>query len=390
MRRSENPCPLSLVEVLEKRCLLSVSPAAAQTLVPGDSSAVVAQAAATVSLQKSLLANLSSVTPVTASTVPDNGDVNPYGAVFVPEKFPSGGAIQPGDLLVSNFNNSSGLQGTGTTIVRVAPDGTTSTFFQGADGLGLTTALGTLKKGFVIVGNMPTTDGTSDTVQPGSLIVLDKNGNEVSSFTDPSLNGPWDLTIKDNGSSASVFVSNVLSGTVSRIDVKVSGTGVTVKKVTQIASGFAHTTDPDALVLGPTGLVLAGSTLYVASTADNAIYAIKNATGRKTDAGIGKVIYRDSTHLHGPLALVMAPNGHLIASNGDAVNADPAHPSALTEFTKKGKFVSEFQVDPEPGGAFGLAVMKDHSQTFFAAVDDVTNTVSIWKLGKSSSSSTTV
>ena len=29
------------------------------------------------------------------------------------------------------------------------------------------------------------------------------------------------------------------------------------------------------------------------------------------------------------LALVMAPNGNLIASNGDAVNADPAHSPAL-------------------------------------------------------------
>ena len=68
----------------------------------------------------------------------------------------------------------------------------------------------------------------------------------------------------------------------------------------QIASGFAHTTDPAALVLGPTGLALAGSTLYVASTADNAVYAIKNATGTKKDAGIGKLIYQDNTHLHGP------------------------------------------------------------------------------------------
>ena len=60
----------------------------------------------------------------------------------------------------------------------------------------------------------------------------------------------------------------------------------------------------------------------------------------------------------------------------------------MTEFTKKGKFVSEFLVDPEPGGAFGIATMKSGSQTFFAAVDDVTNTVSIWKLGKSSSHAT--
>ena len=55
------------------------------------------------------------------STVPGNGDVNPYGVAFVPPGFPTGGAINPGDILVSNFNSSANLQGTGTTIVDVPP-----------------------------------------------------------------------------------------------------------------------------------------------------------------------------------------------------------------------------------------------------------------------------
>ena len=38
------------------------------------------------------------------------------------------------------------------------------------------------------------------------------------------------------------------------------------------------------------------------------------------DIGTGTVIYKDGTHLHGPLGLVLAPNGDLITSNGDAVN----------------------------------------------------------------------
>jgi hypothetical protein len=53
------------------------------------------------------------------STVPSNGDVNPYGVAFVPPGFPSDGTIHPGDVLVSNFNASSNLQGSGTTIVDV-------------------------------------------------------------------------------------------------------------------------------------------------------------------------------------------------------------------------------------------------------------------------------
>src|SRR5271165_1206475 len=46
-------------------------------------------------------------------TVPGNGDVNPYGVAFVPPEFPTGGTINPGDILVSNFNNSMNFQGTG-------------------------------------------------------------------------------------------------------------------------------------------------------------------------------------------------------------------------------------------------------------------------------------
>src|SRR5262249_40176946 len=62
-----------------------------------------------------------------ASTVPQNGDVNPYGVAIVPV---NQGALVKGNVLVSNFNNSANLQGTGTTIVQVSPGGTLSTFAQ--------------------------------------------------------------------------------------------------------------------------------------------------------------------------------------------------------------------------------------------------------------------
>src|SRR5215469_2141112 len=106
----------------------------------------------------------------TATTVPANGDVNPYGIVFVPNGFPTGGPLQPGDVLVSNFNNKANLQGTGSTIVRINAAGQTTTFYQGPSSLGLTAALGILRSGYVLVGSMPTTDGTSATVQQGSLL----------------------------------------------------------------------------------------------------------------------------------------------------------------------------------------------------------------------------
>ena len=92
--------------------------------------------------------------PVQTSTVASNGDVKPYGVSFVPKGFPKGGETASGDVLVSNFNAASPIgQGTGTTIVSVAPGGTT--FFQGTAPLGLTTASNVLENGVVIVGNVP-------------------------------------------------------------------------------------------------------------------------------------------------------------------------------------------------------------------------------------------
>src|SRR5579863_148142 len=101
---------------------------------------------------------------VRVSTIPANGDVNPYGVAFVPMQFPTGGLLAPGDILVSNFNNNQNLQGTGTTIVRIR-NGVASPFFQGTAALGLSTALKVLKAGYVLVGNFPSADGTCTTAQ---------------------------------------------------------------------------------------------------------------------------------------------------------------------------------------------------------------------------------
>jgi hypothetical protein len=332
-----------------------------------------------------LVTQMATATPQITSTVPTNGDVNPYGVAFVPGNFAPGGALQHGDILVSNFNNSSNAQGTGTTITRITASGQASTFFQGSPGLGLTTALGVLHRGFVLVGNMPTTDGTSATVQQGSLLILDKNGNVVTTLSDNTLlDGPWDMAVRDEGNSAQVFVSNVLTGTVTRIDLKIvdHGTSVAVQSMTQIASGYTHHSDPAALEVGPTGLVYnhQTDTLYVASSGDNAVYAISHASRATGDNGTGRLVYRDNTHLHGPLGMVQAPNGDLIVANGDAVNADPNHSGELVEFTTRGRFVSQFQLDPAAGSAFGLALTTHGDDVKLAAVNDDTNSLEVFNL----------
>ncbi|WP_230459459.1 hypothetical protein [Burkholderia ubonensis] len=321
---------------------------------------------------------------VIASTVPTNGDLNPYGIAFVPPGVPAWSTLKPGDVIVSNFNNSSNLQGTGTTIVKLSPDNSPTVFFQGQN-LGLTTALAALRNGFVLVGNVPTTDG-QHVVPPGSLLVINPQGGLVKPLVDATLlDGPWDMTVIDRGQRVSAFVSNVLNGTVARIDLMFDNSGgVSMLQSSRIiASGYTFRTDPSALVVGPTGLAYDANNdiLYVASTGDNAVFAIQNAASTNRNAGAGRLIYFDKKHLHGPLALALAPNGHLVTANGDAVNPDPQQPSEIVEFTVDGQFVAQMQVDIVPGAAFGLAFgLGSQRQPQFAAVNDNTNSATVWTL----------
>jgi hypothetical protein len=317
------------------------------------------------------------------STVPTNGDVNPYGVAFVPNNFQTGsGPLHHGDILVSNFNNSQNLQGTGTTIVSISKGGSATTFFAGTAPLGLSTALGTLQYGFVVVGNAPTADGTSATAGPGSLLVINNQGKLIQTFANASIQGPWDMALIDGGDSAIAFVSNALTGTVIRMDFKVSSSGLTLRSTKTIASGYIHRGDPVTLFVSPTGLVYdrRHDVLYVASSGDNAVFAVWNAADRQSSDGPGTIIYEDNVHLHGALAMTMAPNGHLLVSNSDGINPDPNQPSEIVEFTVDGRFVKQLSVDPNGGGSFGLAVRTREDTAIFAAVDDNTSSLLIWTL----------
>ncbi len=344
-----------------------------------------------------------------SSTIPMNGDLNPYGVAFVPPGFPGGGMISPGDVLVSNFNDTNNCQGRGTTIIQFTPNnaaapdsvapavpagapGNATTFFSSSQ-FGLSTALGVLKGGFVIVGNVAAAAPAPGPVcsamaLPGVLQVIDRNGNLVATLADNSPGGfiygsPWDLTVaNDKGGTAQVFVSNVLTGTVGRLDLAVGPSTVTIQHSYVIARGYTFGPDCAAFVLGPTGLALdAGGNLFVASTADNAIYKVPNASKAVPPASVtlGTKIFSDS-HLRGPLALAFSPLGTLLTANGDAVNGDPTHPSEIVEFTTAGAFVREFNIDAAQGGAFGIATATTGGVPIvfnFAAVDDVSNSVAV-------------
>lgn len=304
------------------------------------------------------------------------------------------GTLVKGNVLVSNFNNSANLQGTGTTIIQIWPNGTTSVFSRITaaslspscpGGVGLTTALVSLSSGFVIVGSLPTSDGTAATAAAGCLIVLNSSGQPVETFSGNGINGPWDMTAVDHGTAAVLFVTNVLNGTVAAgggvvnqgsilrivLSIPLGGTP-TLGSVTTIASAFGERTDPAALVLGPTGVGLAGTTLYVADTLNSRLASISDALGRSTDAGAGMTV-AEGGPIKQPLGLAISPNGDIITVNG----AD----GKMVETTPAGVNIGARSIDlshTSHGGAgtlFGLAIAPDNAGVYF--VDDGNNTLNI-------------
>lgn len=335
---------------------------------------------------------------VVASTVPANGDINPYGLVVVPV---TTGSLVQGNLLISNFNDSANFQGTGTTIVQISPSGKMSLFAQidathlpgpCPGGIGLTTALAALKSGFVVVGSLPTTDGTAATAQAGCLLVLDSNGNVVETFFGSLINGPWDMTAMDGGSNVSLFVSNVLNGTVAaagnvvnqgtvlRLNLSIAkGKMPSLQSMTIIGSGFSERTDPAALVIGPTGVHLSvgGSdddstpTLYVADSINNRIAAITNAVQRTSSAGTGKTVTKGGS-LNDPLGLTVNSNGNIITVNGDDGFAVLTTPSG--QQTAK-VLLDSSGTPPGAGALFGVTTIG--GQLYY--VDDATNTLNLFQ-----------
>jgi hypothetical protein len=154
-----------------------------------------------------------------------------------------------------------------------------------------------------------------------------------------------------------VFVSNSITGTISRLDLAFNGGVFSLQGAFTIASGYTHRADPATFEVSPTGLAFDATRdiLYVASTGDNTVFAVRNAGKLNQSLGTGQGLFSGG-HLHGALAMALAPNGHLLISNSDEFNPNPQEPSAIDEYTVNGQFIGQIFVDPNPGGAFGLNI----------------------------------
>jgi hypothetical protein len=371
-------------------CGSSSSSGSSSTASRTPSTALVAATGTTVATPTAtaFIAPLKTVSTV-GSTVPANGDINPYGIALLST---STGKLHAGDLLVSNFNDKANNQGTGTTIVEISPTGKQSLFstinasmLPGScpGGVGLTTALSVLPGGYVVVGSLPTTNGKSATARYGCLIVLNSAGRPVSTIAGHNIQGPWDMTAVTHGADTTLFVSMALNGgakegrktiansTVLRIQLS-SGTGQPPKVLSQtvIAKTIPWRDDPAALVIGPTGVALAANgTLYLADTLDNRIAAIPQAMTRTTAAPDGGTTVSVGGKLIQPLGLTIAPNGDILTSNAGNGN--------IVETTPSGRQLTAVTADKKTGAGslFGFVVNSAGNGIYY--VDDGDNTLKL-------------
>jgi hypothetical protein len=317
-----------------------------------------------------------------ASTVPANGDVNPYGIVVVPATV---GKLVKGDTLVSNFNDKANVQGTGRTIVEVSPSGAVSTFAtigslpasSTCPGvIGLTTALSILPGGWVVVGSLPAgVNGALPLVNPaGCLLLLNDNGQVVATWVNQNINGPWDMTEVATSTGVDLFVSNVLTrpkgttatpksgdlSTIIRIAVTFNANHVPqMSGLTVIGAGFLSKANKAAFVQGPTGVALAkNGDLYVAETVRNLISVIPNAMTRTTAVANGGVTLSKGGWLNAPLGLTITPNGDLLAMNANDGNA--------VEINLAGMQVAKKTLVPNGSGdLFGVTISPNGKELLF-------------------------
>lgn len=334
---------------------------------------------------------------VLTSTIPENGDVNPYAVVVAPV---SAGAIAKDDVLVDNFNNSANLQGAGTTIIRYRPSTRETKLFAQVPqtlkdcpgGVGLTTAMTMLKSGWVIVGSLPSTDGTTRTKGDGCLLVFDANGHHVATWSGAKINGPWgNMATIDRGDSATLFISMAGYGiqgpevldsatntpailhqaTILRLELTIANGRVpAVKNQTVIGDGFSQRADKDAFLFGPTGLALGpDDTLYISDGLDNQIHAIAEASTRSTSANTGRLVTKGGM-LAGPLAMVMTSTGHLVVCNGRNGQAIEIDPVSGKQLYARWLDQNQAQSPPGNGDLFGIAMTPD-GKGFYYVEDEV-------------------
>jgi DNA-binding beta-propeller fold protein YncE len=148
-----------------------------------------------------------------------------------------------------------------------------------------------------------------------------------------------------------------------------------VKQETVIGSGFGAQADKGVFLVGPTGLALSADNkrLFVSDAIGNRVNVIDDPLTRDTSAGVGRQLTAEGL-LHRPLAMILAPNGHLLVTN--ALNGQIVEIDAETGKQIYARWIDtdKAQTPPGNGDLFGLA-MTPEGDGFYYVEDDVNTLV---------------
>jgi hypothetical protein len=350
-------------------------PNAAQVSVPGAASIVPND---TTSILKKLTKDVQIGSTVDAK----NGDMGPRAISLVRSTF----GLQKGQLLVCNFEDSSGAAGKGTTIevLNPKPHSKPATFTQntkveGCDGDSVTEANQVYAAGKL----------------SGFVSQFDQTGSLKKSFS-AHLEAPFadvDAFCGLPYAPEDIYVSDSKTGSIVKLEfTSVSGGKTTL---TEVITGFGINKGSGWSALGPSGIQydnhrtgsLCNDTLYIVDGVDNTVVAISTASallekdeivvqpgGKKFKCAHPKdtcaTLVYSGAPLNAPVASALLPNGNLIVANTKGGNK-------LVELTPAGKILATKTLDTSTtADVFGLVASgTSDTDTVLFYTDTKTNTL---------------
>lgn len=286
-----------------------------------------------------------------------NGDEGPRAITVATCKCT--GKLKEGQLLICNFEDSSGASGNGTTmeILNPKPSSKPVRFAQNDNLKGC--------DGDAIQPHNGAVYGTG--ITSNKVVEFTKEGVEVKTWEGKDITSPLADTAADhqqNFSPLYIYAGSTTGGGINSISVGFYGNGL----ATQVADGFA-VSKSSGEELGPDALQVDNklNTLYIGDGANNTVVAFSNASqlldkdeivvkaGGKTfsckypKTTCATLVYSGSP-LNAPIAAALLPNGNLVFANSQGTA------NMLVELTPQGKVLDTAVVDTSSTqGIFGLA-----------------------------------
>ena len=343
------------------------------------------------------ITGLTTIAKVSSTVDAKNGDTNPYAVILVPASTATTTttptpSFQPGDLLVSNFSNSGGTNGAGTTIEDIRPSAATPapvTFSNVVNGP-VALALNANQTALWVANFGSATDGSAGDVQ-----VLKATGQTFAygNIKNNALAGSWGQAFNGEAAGATpapaFFDTNVLTGGIYRLQGFPStsaGPNFAAATITQIGA-LGHSGSNNNNAVGPQGMVYisATDTLYIVDAVANRIVSFSNVS---TAAAISQpTVVFSGTPLNQPAGLALNPlNGDLLVVNqGDNNLVELSLPATMSS-AYPATVVATKALDATPvvngaGAAlFGITATQDAGGNLMVYfTNDNTNTLQVLK-----------